>query len=147
MRPNYPHFSESEQPSGISLSMMCFVSMKILIASINAPGHLNPLLGVARILVSQGHEVLVQTGMSMKPIVEAAGLPFTPSLPEADTGAPEYFAKYPERQQKLPCIEMFDFDIEHFFVPQLPAQTAGLERRSDTSRRYHPSAGAGTLAD
>ena len=102
--------------------------MKILIASINSPGHLNPLLGIARILVKHGHEVLVQTGKLMKPMVEAAGMPFIPSLPEADIGAPEYFAKYPERQQKTPGMEMFGFDMAHFFLPQLPAQAAGLEK-------------------
>lgn len=102
--------------------------MKILIASINSPGHLNPLLGVARILVRHGHEVLVQTGKLMQPMVEGAGMPFIPSLPEADIGAPEYFAKYPERQERTPGVEMFGFDMEHFFLPQLPAQTAGLEK-------------------
>ena len=102
--------------------------MKILIASINSPGHLNPLLGIAQILVKHGHEVLVQTGKLMKPMVEAAGMPFIPSLPEADIGAPEYFAKYPERQQKTLGMEMFGFDMAHFFLPQLPAQAAGLEK-------------------
>ena len=64
----------------------------------------------------------------MKPMVEAAGMPFIPSLPEADIGAPEYFAKYPERQQKTPGMEMFGFDMAHFFLPQLPAQAGGLEK-------------------
>lgn len=64
----------------------------------------------------------------MKPIVEAAGLPFTPLLPEADIGAPEFLAKYPERQKKTPGVEMIAFDLEYFFLPQIPAQTAGLEK-------------------
>jgi MGT family glycosyltransferase len=102
--------------------------MKILIASVTSAGHLNPLLSIARILVKQGHEVLVQTGTAMKPTVEAAGLPFLPLLPEADMGAPEYFAKHPERQEKTPGMEMIGFDMEHFFLPNLPAQTAGLEQ-------------------
>lgn len=102
--------------------------MKILMASITAPGHLNPLLGIARTLTKHGHEVLVQTGAAMKPSVEAAGLPFTPLLPEADIGAPEYLAKYPERQEKTPGMEMIAFDFEHFFLPQIPAQTAGLKK-------------------
>ena len=101
--------------------------MKILIASINSPGHLNPLLAVAQILVKRGHEVLVQTGNSMTPLVEAAELPFIPVLPEADIGATEYFAKHPERQQEAPGMEMFGFDMKHFFLAQLPAQAAGLE--------------------
>ena len=102
--------------------------MKILIASTTSPGHLNPLLSIARILVKRGHEVLVQTGKAMKPIVDAAGLPFIPLLPEADIGAPEYLAKYPERQEKTPGMEMFGFDMEHFFLANLPAEAAGLKK-------------------
>jgi UDP:flavonoid glycosyltransferase YjiC (YdhE family) len=102
--------------------------MKILIASTTSPGHLNPLLGIARVLTTHGHAVLVQTGEAMKPIVEAAGLPFIPLLPEADVGAPEYFAKYPERQEKTPGMEMLSFDMKHFFLANLPAQTAGLKK-------------------
>lgn len=101
--------------------------MKILIAATNSPGHLNPLLAVAQILVKGGNEVLVHTGNTMKTLVEAAGLPFTPVLPEADMGATEYFAKHPERQQETPGMEMFGFDMKHFFLAQLPAQAAGLE--------------------
>lgn len=102
--------------------------MKILIVSTTSPGHLNPLLGIARILIKHGHEVLVQTGKAMKPIVEAAGLPFIPLLPEADMGAPEYLAKYPERQDQTPGMEMIRFDMEHFFLRLLPAQTLGLQK-------------------
>jgi len=102
--------------------------MKILIASTPSPGHLNPLLGIARILVKHGHEVLVQTGMAMEPIVEAAGLPFISLLPEADIGAPEYLAKYPERQLQTPGMEMIRFDMEHFFLPNISSQAAGLHK-------------------
>jgi UDP:flavonoid glycosyltransferase YjiC (YdhE family) len=109
--------------------------MKILIASTTAPGHLNPLLSIARILIKHGHDVLVQTGTAMKPTVDAAGLPFIPVVPEADMGAPEYFAKYPERQEKTPGMEMFGFDMEHFFLTHLPAQSAGLEK----ALRYFPA--------
>jgi UDP:flavonoid glycosyltransferase YjiC (YdhE family) len=35
--------------------------MKVLIASTVAPGHLNPLLAVANILIKHNHEVVVQT--------------------------------------------------------------------------------------
>jgi UDP:flavonoid glycosyltransferase YjiC (YdhE family) len=102
--------------------------MKILIASISVPGHLNPLLGIARILIKHGHEVLVQTGTAMEPMVAAAGLPFIPLLPEADMGAREYLAKHPERQTKTPGMEMLAFDMMHFFMPLLPWFTAGLKQ-------------------
>jgi hypothetical protein len=83
---------------------------------------------MARILTKHGHEVLVQTGAAMKPSVEAAGLPFTPLLPEADVGAPEFLARHPERLEKTPGMEMLAFDLEHFFLPQIAAQTAGLKK-------------------
>src|SRR5215469_9801789 len=100
--------------------------MKILIASTTSPGHLNPLLGIARILIKHGHEALVQTGKAMEPIVEAAGLPFIPLPPEADIDAAEYLVKYPERQQLTPGMEMIRFDMEHFFLPNISPQAAGL---------------------
>jgi UDP:flavonoid glycosyltransferase YjiC (YdhE family) len=64
----------------------------------------------------------------MKPTVDAAGLTFTPLLPEADIGAPEYLAKHPERQEKAPGLEMLRFDLENFFLPQVPAQANGLKK-------------------
>jgi MGT family glycosyltransferase len=109
--------------------------MKVLIASTTVPGHLNPLLSVARILVKHGHEVLVQTGKEMEPTVEAAGFPFIQLVPEADMGAPEYLAKHPDRQEKTPGIEMLCYDMEHFFLALLPAQTAGLKK----ALRHYPA--------
>jgi UDP:flavonoid glycosyltransferase YjiC (YdhE family) len=100
--------------------------MKILIPTTPIPGHLNPLLGLARILVKQGHEVLVQTGNTFKPTVEAAGIPFIPLLPEADVEPAQFFAKHPEVHGKKP-FEWFEFGLENFFLPRLPAQAAGLE--------------------
>jgi UDP:flavonoid glycosyltransferase YjiC (YdhE family) len=100
--------------------------MKILIPTTPVPGHLNPLLGLARILVKQGHEVLIQTGNTVKPTVEAAGLPFVPLLPDADVEPGEFFAKHPEIHEKKP-FEWFGFALENFFLPRLPAQAAGLE--------------------
>jgi UDP:flavonoid glycosyltransferase YjiC (YdhE family) len=47
--------------------------MKILIASIPAAGHLNPLLSIASPLVEAGHEVTVQVSEDLRPTVEAAG--------------------------------------------------------------------------
>src|ERR1700730_7371566 len=100
--------------------------MKILIPTTPIPGHLNPLLGLARILVKHGHEVLVQTENRFKPMVEAAGIPFIPLLPEADVEPAQFFAKHPEVHEKKP-FEWFEVTIENHFLPQLPAQAAGLE--------------------
>lgn len=64
----------------------------------------------------------------MKPTVEAAGLPFTPVLPEADIGAAEYLEKYPQRGKKKPGVEMMCFDLKNFFIPQIAPQAAGLKQ-------------------
>jgi UDP:flavonoid glycosyltransferase YjiC (YdhE family) len=39
--------------------------MKIVFA-ISAPGHVNPMLGIVRILLAEGHEVVAFTGRSFK---------------------------------------------------------------------------------
>jgi UDP:flavonoid glycosyltransferase YjiC (YdhE family) len=101
--------------------------MKILIASTNAPGHLNPLLAVAHILRKRNHEVVVQAATVVRAMVEAAGLPFFPFLPEADLSGEQYFAEFPERQDKPPGLDMICFDFEHYFARLLPGQAAGLE--------------------
>jgi UDP:flavonoid glycosyltransferase YjiC (YdhE family) len=101
--------------------------MKILIASTNAPGHLIPLLAVADILRKRNHEVVVQAATVVKAMVEAAGLPFLPFLPEADLNVEQYFAEFPERQDKSPGLEMICFDFEHYFARLLSGQAAGLE--------------------
>jgi UDP:flavonoid glycosyltransferase YjiC (YdhE family) len=109
--------------------------MKILIASTNAPGHLNPLLAVASILRKRNHEVVVQAATVVRAMVEAAGLPFLPFLPEADLNAEHYLAEFPERQDKPPGLEMACFDSEHYFARLLPGQAAGLEM----ALRYFPA--------
>jgi UDP:flavonoid glycosyltransferase YjiC (YdhE family) len=101
--------------------------MKILIASTPAPGHLNPLLAVANILMKHSHEVVVQTAISLRRMVEAAGVAFVPLLPEAGGDPGQYLAEFPERQEKTPGLEMICFDMQHYFARRLPAQAAGLE--------------------
>jgi UDP:flavonoid glycosyltransferase YjiC (YdhE family) len=57
--------------------------MKILIASIPAAGHLNPLLSVASLLEEYGHEVSVQVNEDLRPAVEAAGYRLLSEIPNA----------------------------------------------------------------
>src|SRR3981189_3673062 len=59
-------------------------------------------------------------------MVEAAGIPFIPLLPEADVEVGQFFAKHPEVHEKEP-LERTRFGLENYFLPQLPAQAAGLE--------------------
>jgi UDP:flavonoid glycosyltransferase YjiC (YdhE family) len=101
--------------------------MKFLIASSGIPGHLNPLLAVASILMKHNHEVAVQTSAELRPIVEAAGVPFISEIPEADTFVERFISEHPERATKAPGMEMTGYDLEHFFASMIPVQAAGLE--------------------
>jgi MGT family glycosyltransferase len=101
--------------------------MKILIASTPAPGHLNPLLSIASLLVEYGHEVAVQVDEGLRPAVEAAGHRFLSEIPNAQTSAGYYFETYPERMQKPPGMEMTGYDLVHFFARNIAAQSASLK--------------------
>jgi MGT family glycosyltransferase len=101
--------------------------MKILVASTPAPGHLNPLLSIASLLVESGNEVAVQVNEDLRPAVEAAGHRFLFEIPNAQTSAGYFFETYPERMQKPPGMEMTGYDLVHFFARNIAAQSAGLK--------------------
>jgi MGT family glycosyltransferase len=101
--------------------------MKILIASLAAPGHLNPLLAIASLLVESGHEVAVQVSEDLRPAVEAAGHRFLSEIPNSQTSAGYYFDNYPERMRKPPGMEMTGYDLVHFMARNIAAQFASLK--------------------
>jgi hypothetical protein len=101
-------------------------SMKILIPTTAIPSHLNPLLGLSTILVTQGHEVLVQTGNTFKPMVEAAGIPFILLLPETDVEVGQFYAKHPELHEKS-RLSRLDSLLRIIFCPKLPYEEARLK--------------------
>jgi hypothetical protein len=101
--------------------------MKILIASTPAPGHLNPLLSIASLLVESGHEVAVQVNEDLRPAVEAAGHRFLLEIPNAQTSAAYYLDNYPERMQKSPGMEMIGYDLVHYFARNIAGQSASLK--------------------
>jgi MGT family glycosyltransferase len=70
--------------------------MKALLVSTPAMGHLNPVLGVGRILVSDGHEVVGLTSTWLRDRVEAIGAKFRAFSGKADfdiRNAPELLAE------------------------------------------------------
>ena len=74
--------------------------MKILIASTQVPGHLNPLLSIASLLVESGHEVAVQVNEDLRPAVEGAGHRFPIRDSNTQTSAGYFFETHPERMQE-----------------------------------------------
>jgi MGT family glycosyltransferase len=101
--------------------------MKILIASTNLTGHLNPLLSIGRLLIEEGHEVVVQTASVVRDRVEGIGAIFRAFPPEIDYDLRDLDARFPERKT-LPPPERVAFDIKHVFVDPIPAGHKGLQQ-------------------
>jgi MGT family glycosyltransferase len=102
--------------------------MKILIASTPAIGHVNPMLAIARILMTDGHDVAVHTGSAFRARVEAAGAEFFSLPPEADVDLTDPFARFPELKVLPPGPDWLRVVMERFFVDNIPAQCEGLRR-------------------
>src|SRR5580692_2594802 len=102
--------------------------MKILIASMPATGHLNPMLAIARILMTDGHEVAVYTGSAFRARVEAAGAEFFSLPPDADLDPADPFARFPELKVLPPGPAWLRVAMERVFVDNIPAQHEGMQR-------------------
>jgi MGT family glycosyltransferase len=100
--------------------------MKIVFATTPAPGHVNPMLGIARILLAEGHEVVAFTGRAFKDRIEAIGAEFRPMAASADQDSVDPFSKYPELKILPPGLERLRVVIERLFIDTVPAQHEGL---------------------
>ena len=114
--------------------------MKILIASTPATGHVNPMLAIARLLMSEDHEVAIYTGSAFRARVEAAGAKFFPLPPDADFDPTNVFARAPELKSLPPGPEWLRVAMERVFVDNIPAQHEGLQR---LLRKFGPDAVVG----
>jgi UDP:flavonoid glycosyltransferase YjiC (YdhE family) len=108
--------------------------MKILIASVPANGHVNPMLAIARILMTEEHDVAIYTGSAFRARVEAAGAKFFPLPPEADLDLADPFARVPELKVMPPGPDWRRVAMERLFVDNIPAQHQGLRRFVDSFR-------------
>jgi MGT family glycosyltransferase len=102
--------------------------MKIVIATTPAPGHVNPMLGIARILVAEGHEVIAFTGSAFQDRIKATGAAFRPIPASADQDVVDPFSKYPELKETPPGLELVRLTLERLFVDHIPAQHKGLQQ-------------------
>ena len=102
--------------------------MKILIGSMPATGHLNPMLAIARILMTDGHEVAVYTGSAFRARVEAARAEFFSLPPDADLDPADAFARFPELKVMSPGPDLLRIVMERIFVDNIPGQHEGLQR-------------------
>ena len=104
--------------------------MKILIASMPATGHMNPMLAIARILMTEAHEVAIYTGSAFRARVEAAGAKFFCLPPEADFDLTDPFSRVPELKVLPPGPAWHRVAMERLLVDNIPAPTRGPAKAS-----------------
>jgi UDP:flavonoid glycosyltransferase YjiC (YdhE family) len=102
--------------------------MKVLIASTPATGHLNPLLAIGRILISEGHEVIGLSGSTLRDRLEGIGAGFCPLPTGADLDLRDAISVAPELKNMAPGPQWLRVAIERVFVDPIPAQHAGLKQ-------------------
>jgi MGT family glycosyltransferase len=101
--------------------------MKVLLASIPASGHVNPLLVLARMLRNAGHETAIYTGSVFRKKVRAAGIGFYSLPADVDFDLTNVEAAFPELLQYAPGTQQALYAMQHVFTNPIPSQFRGLE--------------------
>lgn len=95
--------------------------MRILVATVPAAGHFNPLTGPAVRLAELGHDVRWYAGPEYAPRVERLGLGVIPYQEAVEITADNVNALFPQRQ-KLKGAKAIEFDADVFFARPAGAQ-------------------------
>jgi UDP:flavonoid glycosyltransferase YjiC (YdhE family) len=101
--------------------------MKILLASIPATGHFNPILVAARILKEAGHETAIYTSVVFRDKVERAEVRFFPLPEDADQGVRDFIASFFEKHKVTPGPEELVKAYTGVFVNPMISQFRGLQ--------------------
>jgi MGT family glycosyltransferase len=102
--------------------------MKVLIASTPSPGHLNPLLAIARGLLEDGHDVTIMTGSAFRARIEASGATFRAFPDAADFDPSDIHAIAPELKTMEPGPEWLRVALQRIFADPIPAQYEGMQQ-------------------
>ena len=90
--------------------------MRVLIATISAYGHLQPLLPLAKALVDAGHEVAIASGPDMRMRAEAAGFTTFSAGIAADVAFGQLAVRFPDQEyNRLEPSEILDWYVPHLF--------------------------------
>jgi UDP:flavonoid glycosyltransferase YjiC (YdhE family) len=101
--------------------------MKILLASIPATGHFNPVLVAARILKEAGHETAIYTSVVFRERIERAEVRFFPLPKEADQVVRDFIASFFEKHKVTPGPEELVKAYTGVFVNPMISQFRGLQ--------------------
>ncbi len=101
--------------------------MKILLASIPATGHFNPILVAARILKEAGHETAIYSSVVFRDQIERAGIRFFPLPQDADKGVRDFVASSLEKHKVTPGPEDLVKVYMGVFLNPMISQFRGLQ--------------------
>lgn len=87
----------------------------LLLAATATPGHVNPMLAAARLLVAQGHRVLMLCGALFERRIRATGAEFVPFAPEVDFDYRALERHFPERASLSGTAQMA-LALKRFFA-------------------------------
>jgi MGT family glycosyltransferase len=107
--------------------------MKALLVSTPAMGHLNPVLGIGRILISDGHEVMGLSSNYLRERVEAIGAKFRAFSSAADFDPRNHSDVIAEVRAAPPGPGMLRIILERAFVDYMLPQ---YESVKDTLREF-----------
>jgi UDP:flavonoid glycosyltransferase YjiC (YdhE family) len=101
--------------------------MKALLVSSAAMGHLHPLLGVGRMLISDGHEVMGVSSSFLRSRIEDIGAKFRSFLPEADIDSRNVAQLFPELRATPPGPELLRVILQRAFVDLMLPQYESIK--------------------
>src|SRR3978361_1138464 len=97
---------------------------QILVCATPVPGHVNPMIAVARQLCERGNRVLFQSAEVFRKQAESAGLRFVRREGQPSFAFRQMNELFPERQKTPAGLPQLIYDLKHFFGDQIPAQAA-----------------------
>lgn len=97
----------------------------ILLAATATPGHVNPMLAVARLLVGEGHRVLMLCGALFEKGIRQSGAEFVSFSPEVDFDYRALEQHFPERAELSGTAQMA-LALRRFFAAPIPVHDRRL---------------------
>jgi hypothetical protein len=97
--------------------------MKVLVESVPALGHLNPLIPLVKALLAGGDHVVVASGVDVTPTLKAAGAEFFTASQGEDT----WMDQLRQRTRGAPGDGIAPERILHYFVPRAFGEIAAAE--------------------
>lgn len=93
---------------------------RILMTAVATPGHVYPMLSIARYLIAQGHQVRVMTGALFRERAEAAGAQFIAFDERVDFDYRYLEQHFPERAALPPGNAQMALALKDFFAAPIP---------------------------